>query len=212
MNFEFFDGALRDYIKRNGGRARRDAMQNWLAKRAPDYKATFDGMLSRGEIVAERDGKRYFIRFTTPAEREAAEIAAGKEAKQTTEFYMSNFLETFPFGDDGFKPFDERTQLKAPSPRINVSFKRAEAARLLSVCEHLDISPAYFAHTAIAAMLDQLTFSPEAMAEVENRLCQLRCWQASTLAEAARFKLAEQRQRRAEIDDQTRGRKKAANN
>lgn len=60
---------IRDRIKE--GNARKDKMLAWIANRPPVYRETFDGMMARGELTAERDGKKYILRFTTPQERES---------------------------------------------------------------------------------------------------------------------------------------------
>lgn len=59
--------AIRDRIQSGNDRA--DKMKAWLINRPPIYAQTYADMQARGEIVAERDGKKYRLRFTNAAER-----------------------------------------------------------------------------------------------------------------------------------------------
>lgn len=59
--------AIRDRIQSGNDRA--DKMKAWLTNRPPIFAQTYADMQARGEIVTERDGKKYRLRFTSAAER-----------------------------------------------------------------------------------------------------------------------------------------------
>lgn len=148
--------AIHDRIQSGNDRA--DKMKSWLTNRPPIYAQTYADMQARGEIVTERDGKKYRLRFTNAAER--------NHAPNTGEIHM-DLKDAVIFDDSQFRTFAEGS---GELHRFFLTLNKADAAEFNEIARKLDIDPGRLIREALRLLARAYSVSPEVFI-AESKRC-----------------------------------------